>query len=55
MIGSNEGIKLGLSDGKVIGTVLENLDRITIGIDVGTDLGYLDELFDGSNDGSLEG
>ena len=46
MIGSDEGIKLELSDGKVIGAILGNLDGITLGIDVGTDLGSLDGSFD---------
>ena len=30
--------KLGLSDGKVLDTILVNVDVITLGIDVGTDL-----------------
>ena len=42
MIGSDKGIKLGLSDGKVIGTIIGNVDVITLGIDVGTDLGSVD-------------
>ena len=37
--GSDEGIKLRSTDGKVIGTTLRNLDGITLGIDVGTELG----------------
>ena len=43
MLGSYEGIKLGLSDGKVFGTILGNVDAITLEIDVGTDLGSLYE------------
>ena len=38
-----------------MGTILVNLYGITLGIDVGIDLGYLDESFDVSNYGSLEG
>ena len=55
MLGSNEGIKLVLSDGKVIGIVLWNVDGITLGIDVGTELNSFDVSFDGSNDGKIEG
>ena len=49
MLGSDEGIKLVSNDGKVIETILGNVDEITLGIDVGTYLGSLDGLFDGSN------
>ena len=35
--------KLGLSDGKVIGNILGNVDVITLCFDVGTDMGYLYE------------
>ena len=38
----------------MIGTILGNLDGITLWIYVGTDLGYLDGSYDGSNDGKLE-
>ena len=55
MIGSDEGIKLESTDVKVIGYVLVNLDGITIGLDVGPELGYLYGLFDGYNYGKLEG
>ena len=48
MIGSDEGIKLELSDGKVIGTILVNIDGITLGIDFGTRLGPFDGSFDDS-------
>ena len=34
--GSYEGIKLGCTDGKVIGAILGNLDGIILRIDVGT-------------------
>ena len=36
MLGYYEGTKLGLSDGKVIGTLLGDLDGITLGLDIGT-------------------
>ena len=49
-IGSDEGIKLGCTDGKVYGTKIGNVDIITLGIDIVTELGYLDGSFGGSND-----
>ena len=55
MLGSYEVIKLGLSNGNVIGTLLGNVDGITIALDVVTEMGYLDGPFDGSNYGKLEG
>ena len=55
MLGSDEGIKLGLSDGEVLGTILGNVDGITLGIGVGTELAPLDGSFGGSNDDNLEG
>ena len=55
VIVSDEGIKLVTTDSKVLGTLLENVDGITLRLDVGTELGYLDGPFDGSNDGKLEG
>ena len=33
---SYEGIELGCNDGKVLGTILGNVDGIILGIDVGT-------------------
>ena len=54
-LGTNVDKELGLSDGKVLGTTLENGDRIILVIDIGTELGYLNVSFDGSNDGKLEG
>ena len=36
VLGSDEGIKLGLSDVKVLGTILANVDGIILGLDVGT-------------------
>ena len=52
---SDEGIKLVLFDGKLLVTILGNVDDITIEIDVGTDLGSLDGSLGGSNDVNLEG
>ena len=37
------------------GTILGNVDVITLRIDVGTELGSLDVSFDGSNDRNIEG
>ena len=55
VLGSDEGIKLGSTDAKVIGTILGNVDGIILGLDVGTELGSLDGPFDGSNNVLLEG
>ena len=55
VLGSDEGIKLGSTDGKVFGIILGNVDRITLGIDIGTELGFLYRSFDDSNEGKLEG
>ena len=55
MIRSDEGIKLGLFYGEVIGTILEDSDGIVLGIAVGTELGYLDGSFGDSTDDNLEG
>ena len=41
MLGSDEGNKLGISGCNVFGTILGNLDGITLGDDVGTELGSL--------------
>ena len=43
------GVKLGLSDGKIIAALLVNVDVTTLGIDVGTELKYLYGSFNGSN------
>ena len=51
----DEGIKLGSTDGEVLGTILGDVDVPTLEIDVGTDLVSLDESFDGSNNGQVEG
>ena len=40
VLGSDEGIKVVSTDGKVLGTIPINADGITLGIDFGTDLGY---------------
>ena len=40
VIGSDEGTKLVSADGKVLGTIIGNVDGIKLGIDVGTELGY---------------
>ena len=53
-IGSDEGIKLVIYDGKVLGAILVNLDGVTLGIDVRTDQIYLYGSFYGFNDGKLE-
>ena len=42
MLGSDEGIKLGSTYGKVLDTILGNVDGITLGLDIGTKLGFLD-------------
>ena len=42
-------------DGKKIGTILEDLDVITLGHNDGPDMGPLDGKFDWCNDGKLEG
>ena len=52
---SHDGIKLGLSSGKVNITILGHVYGIIFGIDVGTEMGYLDVSFEGSNDGKFEG
>ena len=52
---SDEGIILVSTDGNVLGTILGNVDRIILGLDVGTEIGYLDGFFDGYNYDKLEG
>ena len=39
---SDADIKLVYTDGKIIGSILRDVDGITLGLDVGTDLGSLD-------------
>ena len=53
-IGSDEGNKLGSTDGKVIENILVNVDVIILGLDVVTDLVSLDGYFDVYNYGYLE-
>ena len=53
-IGSNKGIKLRYSLGKVLGTVFRIVDGITLGIDARTDLGRLYRSFDDSNGDIIE-
>ena len=55
MIGSDESIKLGSTDSKVLGNILGNVDGITHRIDVGTDIWCLYVSADGYNDDKLEG
>ena len=55
VIGSDEVIKMVLIYGKLLGTVVVNVDVITFGVDVVTELVSLDGYFDDSNDGKLEG
>ena len=52
--GSDEVIQLGLYGIKVIVAILLNIDRITLGRDIGTDMGYLDGYFYLSKYGKLE-
>ena len=54
MLGYDEVIKLGSTDGKVLVIILGNVDGNTFGISVGTCLGYLDGSFDASNDDNIE-
>ena len=36
-------------------TILGNVDGIKLRLDIGTELGFLDESYDGYNEGNLEG
>ena len=54
-LASDKRIKMGFSDVKVLGIIIGNMDGITFGIDVGTELGCLGRYFCGSNDGNLDG
>ena len=52
MLGCGDGIILGSTDGEPLGsTTLGAADRNTIEIVEGTDLGYPNGPFDGSNEG----
>ena len=53
VLGSDEGIKLGLSYSKLIDTILLNVVGITLGIDDRTKLGSSGVSFDDYNDGKL--
>ena len=53
MLGSDEGIKLVISDGKMLDNILLNVDGIKLGLDVVTELGSLDRLFDCYNHGNI--
>ena len=52
---SNKGIRLVLSDDRVLGNIPGNVYGITLGIDIETEMGSLDVSFDGSNDGNMDG
>ena len=54
MLGSDEVITLVSTDGKILGTILGNVDGIKLRLYFGTDLGTLslDGYSDGSNDGN---
>ena len=54
MLGSYDGIKLGSTDGRVIGPILGNVYRIALGIDIGIELVFLDGSFDGLNEVKIE-
>ena len=54
VLGLDKGIKLRYSHGKVLGTILVNVDIMSLGIDVGTEMVSLDGSFDASKDGKLE-
>ena len=53
MHGSYEGVKLVIYVGKVLVTILVNVDGITLRLDFGAHLVSLYGSFDGSNDGKL--
>ena len=55
VLGSYEVIKMIYTDGKLLGTILINVDGIKLGIYVVTYLVSLYESFGGSNDGNIEG
>ena len=54
LLGFDEGIKLVLSGGKVLVTIVGSVDVITPGIDFVTKLGSLGRFFDGSNANNIE-
>ena len=53
MLGSDEDIKLESTDGNMPCTKIGNVDGITLGINVLTDMSSFDGYFDGSNDGNF--
>ena len=55
MFGSDREMRLALSGGKVLGTILRNIDRIAVGVDVGTEQVSLDGSFHFYNGGKREG
>ena len=55
IIGYDEFIKVGFTDGIVLSTILGDVDGITLELDVGTWLGSSDGSFDGYNNGMFEG
>ena len=55
LLGSDEGLKLGSTDVKVLCTILGDKNGIMILVDVGTDLGSIEGLYYGSNDVNIEG
>ena len=54
-LGYDEGIKLGSTSGKLFANILENIDGITLDLDIGAELGFLYGSFDFSNVGNLKG
>ena len=54
VLGYDEVIKLGYTDGKLIGPILRNVNGITLGLDFGTDMGALDGSFEGSKSDKLK-
>ena len=55
VLGSDEGIKLESTDGKVLGTILGDVYAITLGLNIVSELVSLAGSFDGSNYCKLEG
>ena len=55
VLANDKGIKLGPSDSKVLGALLRDVDGIILGIDVGTELGYLNGYIYVTNYGKIEG
>ena len=55
MIGSDEDINMGSTNGNVLVTILGDVDGIKLEIDDGIQLGFLDGSFDSSNDDKHEG